>query len=113
VSDLAQLDLFARPVIATPNTGTIDERFQRFLAANGHVYAAFILIAREYLRATGRTRVGAKAVFEEMRWRFAIRTRGEHEYQLNNSYVSRLARLAAERETDLSEAFEFRKLRAA
>lgn len=110
--DIAQLDLFAQNVVSVSCEGTLDERFERFIALNGHVYSAFVLLTREYLRGTGHKRVGAKAVFEEMRWRFAIRTRGESSYALNNSYVSRLARLAAQKEPDLADVFEFRTLRS-
>jgi hypothetical protein len=77
------------------------------------VYAAFVMLSREYLERTNRSRVGAKMIFEEMRWRFGIRTRGESDFNLDNSYVSRLARLAAEKESDLRNVFEFRKLRSA
>lgn len=114
MSNAPQLDLFATPIEAVPEKGlSIDERFERFIAANPHVYRAFVSLAREYLRATGRHRVGAKAIFEKMRWEYSIRSKVEAgEPALNNSYVSRLARLAATNEPDLRDAFEFRALRS-
>lgn len=114
MTDVAQMELFDRQIVPVSAKGlTLDERFERFIELNGHVYSAFVLLTREYLERTNRSHVGAKAVFEMMRWQFGIRTRGESDYQLNNSYVSRLARLAASKEDDLANVFEFRKLRSA
>lgn len=108
-----QLDLFIAPIVRIDARNlSLDERFERFHAANPHVYRAFVAIAREYLAATGRDHVGAKMLWEELRYRFAVRSRGESDYSLNNSYVSRMARLAAAREPDLRTAFEFRQLRS-
>lgn len=108
-----QLDMFATPIISVNRPEiTLDERFALFMRLNEHVYRAFVAIAREYLASTGRNRVGAKAVFEAMRWRFAVRSRGQSDFALNNSYVSRMARLAAASEADLRDAFEFRALRS-
>ena len=113
MTDVAQLDLFDRKIVPVAAKGlNLDERFARFIELNGHVYAAFVMLTREYLAGTNRSRVGAKAVYEILRWQFGIRTRGESDYNLDNSYVSRLARLAAEKESDLRNVFEFRKLRS-
>lgn len=109
----AQLDMFAEPISSTKCYGTIDERFTSFINANPQVYRAFVSLAREYLARTQSKRVGAKMVWERMRWEYAIRTRGESDYKLNNSYTSRLARLASSLEPDLRDAFEQRVLRSA
>lgn len=109
-----QLSLFAARVVAIPAKKlTLDEWFEAFNVANPQVYRAFVFVAREYLSATGRKHVGAKAVWEELRWRYAVHSRGsDNDYALNNSFVSRYARLAASKEADLRDAFEFRKLRS-
>ncbi len=111
-----QLDLFATPIAPVRHDKglSMDERFVRFIQANPHVYRAFVTLAREYLHSTGRRRVGAKAIFEKMRWEYSIRSKAEAgEPALNNSFVSRLARLAATNEPDLRDVFEFRMLRSA
>ncbi len=92
---------------------SIDERFKRFISANPQVYSAFVFFAREYL-ARGHGRVGAKAVWERLRWEYGVRTAHDAgDALLNNDYVSRIARLAAAREPDLRCAFAFRALRDA
>jgi len=88
----------------------LDTRFNRWLAANPQALAAFIGIAEE-ARAHGVMRIGAKLIVEELRWRYAIQTRGD-DYKFNNSFTSRLARVAANTRPDLADLFEFRNLRS-
>lgn len=109
-----QLALFARvkPLDKGARDETLDERFARFHALNPHVYRAFVSVARAYLRATGRSHVGAKMIFEKLRWEYALRTT-DADPALDNSYVSRYARMAAANELDLRHAFAFRRLRSA
>lgn len=108
-----QLSLWNRPIVAIDRRLlSIDERFEAFHRANAHVYRLFVAVAREYLTETRSAHVGAKAVWEAIRWRYAIRTRGTSDIALDNSYTSRYARLAAATESDLREAFQFRRLRS-
>ncbi len=108
-----QLDFFSpiEPLETGARDESLDERFARFHARNPHVYHAFVSVARTYLRVTGRTHVGAKMVWEKLRWEYALRTT-DSEPALDNSYVSRYARMAALNEDDLRAAFAFRKLRS-
>lgn len=111
---VAQMDLFGQPIIPAPSKfGTIQERFEHFHRQNPHVYLAFVYVAREWLAETGAEHVGAKAVWEQVRWRFSVRTKTPEDYNLNNSFVSRYARLAAAQEPDLAGVFRMRELRAA
>lgn len=112
MSDIAQMDMFSQPIIPVSQKGSIEERFVEFHRQNTHVYCAFVLVTKEWIEATGATRVGAKFIFEQLRWRFGIRTKSQTEFALDNSLVSRYARLAASLEPELKDVFEFRRLRS-
>ena len=91
--------------------GTIQERFERFHRENPQVFVAFAEAARQ-LKARGRTRYGAKAIYEHMRFHMALPTAGE-EWKLNNSYTSRYARLLlSEFPGEFDEFLELRKLQS-
>jgi hypothetical protein len=90
---------------------TIGEAFTAFHEANGWVYDALVTLARRWT-ATGRTRIGIKALFEVLRWEWSLATTGDT-FRLNNSWTSRYARLIAAQEPDLADVFETRELRAA
>jgi hypothetical protein len=63
------------------------------------------------LPARGCQRLGVRALWERMRWSFAVDYQAG-EYKLNDHFPSRYARLIAEREPDLARMFEVRELRA-
>ncbi len=117
--DMEQLDMFEglyAPIVepAPPKQGTpetLDERFQRFHEANPHIFDLFVATARDYLRRSGRNRVGGKAIWEHLRWEYMIRS-DEENPTLNNSYVSRYVRLAIEKAPDLQDAFELRAIKS-
>jgi hypothetical protein len=88
----------------------IDREFAEFHAANPHVYDELVMLARRARRA-GTTRLGIGMLFEVLRWRHALRTRGD-DFKLNNNYRSRYARMLMDREPDLNGVFEIRELRA-
>lgn len=120
---MSQLDLLSRRIVRTPagdfdkgprrsvvdHEETLDRRFERFVEENPHVYREFVRFAREARRAG--LRVGAKAVWERLRWELAIATT-DAEWKLNNSFTSRMARLAMEREPDLAGFFETREIKS-
>lgn len=60
----------------------------------------------------GVKKIGAKAIWERMRWSFQVEKRLGDEFKLNNNFTSRIARTAATRHPALAEMFEFRKLRS-
>lgn len=88
-----------------------DAAFWKFFSANPDVYKAFVYFALEAKRK-GADRIGAKAVWERLRWSLNVefRTNGK-DYALNNNFVSRYARLAMNREPSLAGMFETRKLK--
>lgn len=112
MSDDAQLTL---PEAAWPTRHvgprpepTILEAFQRFHNENPQVYVELVKLSRR-LTARGTERIGIGMLFEVLRYRHALRTRGDV-FQLNHNYRSYYARLIMLREPDLRGAFELRKL---
>lgn len=89
---------------------TIEERFANYHAANPHVYAELVRLARE-AKSSGRNRVGAKELFEVCRWHLRLKTRGD-EFGINNTFSSRYADLIQEQEPDLRGLFETRRRRS-
>lgn len=89
---------------------TLDERFEAFHDANPHVADALESLAAQWLRRNPR--VGVKALVERLRWESGIQTDGDP-YRLNNSLVSRYARLLIERHPEWEDHIETRQLRAA
>jgi hypothetical protein len=88
----------------------LDERFAQYHAANPHVYAELVRLARE-AKAAGRTKVGAKELTEVCRWHLRLKTVGA-EFRLDNSLVALYARLIQEQEPDLRGLFELRRRRS-
>lgn len=86
MSAALQLELCEAP----PRVLTLAERFEAFDAANPHVWRAFERFAFEAVRA-GRTRIGAKAIWERMRWWSTFET-SDPEFKINNSYTAHYAR---------------------
>jgi hypothetical protein len=118
-SDLpATMESFQQIVLEFPEhiklrmLATIEQRFQSFHSQNPQVYEALVALAHQ-AKAHGKTRVGIKALWERMRWDLWLQTDSDEEFTLNNSFTSRYARLIAQREPDLADLFEFRRLRAA
>ena len=96
------------PLFADVPPRTLSERFLAFHGANPQVFVIFARAARA-LKAGGRARYGAKAIVEHMRFHVPLGTVGEP-WKLNNSYVSRYARLLLE--TFPGEFDDFLELRA-
>lgn len=82
-------------------------RFEQFHYANPHVYAELVMLARR-ARRTGAARIGIGQLFEVLRWRHMLSTRGE-EFKLNNDYRAPYARLIMHVEQDLDGVFELRR----
>lgn len=94
----------------TPPNATIAENFAAFHEANPHIYRELRRLALD-LHARGRKRISIGMLFEVLRWS-ALRTRPDiGDYKLNNNYRSRYARLLADTNPALADAFELRTLR--
>lgn len=118
MNDTAQLDIFTPrrhqcgripPPPRPRDERTIAERFEEFHRNNPQVFDLFRRFAEQALLAGQR--VGAKAIFERMRWETAIVTRGDT-YSLNNSYTALYARLLEETDPRFVGFFEQRKRRS-
>ena len=86
---------------------TLDERFDLFHAHNPHVADALETLAAQWL--SRRPKVGVKALVERLRWEAGMQTEGD-EYRINNSLVSRYARLLLARHPEWSGRIEVRAL---
>jgi hypothetical protein len=90
---------------------TIEEQFQQFHEANPWVLEALEALAYE-LHDKGHRKIGIKMLYEVVRWQTMRRTVGD-EFKLNNNYTSHYVRLIIERNPELADSFELRRLRAA
>lgn len=100
------LSLFDLPV-DDDRALSLRERFARFHADNPEVYRLLVRFARE-LKAHGRGSYGIAALFERVRWHYAVERDDAEEFKLNNSYRAFYARLLMAQEPDLAGFFETR-----
>ena len=104
-----QLTLDLRPLtqpLYAPGM-TLEERFEAFHAANPHVADALESLAAQWL--SRHRKVGVKSLGETLRWASGIQTDGDP-YRINNSYLSRYARLLIERHPEWADSIETRSL---
>lgn len=115
-----QPDLFsAVPDIVEPNTDgfardgfTLDQRFEMFHVCNPWVAERLLAMTRALVER-GRTRVGLKMLVETIRWEHHMTTNDPtSDFKLNNSLVSRYARLLMAEHPELDGVFETRELRS-
>lgn len=106
-----QQQLFS-PITQPANTNglSIRERFERFHAANPHVFTLLKNAALK-LKSCGITRYGVKALFEKLRYDWAVETKAD-QFQLNNIYTAHYARLLMSEVPQLAGFFETRELKA-
>jgi len=87
----------------------LDDLFAQELEDRPNVYLTLRRFALE-AAAARKGRVGMKAVAERARWEAHV-YQGDADFKVNNSLVSRYARLLHEREPLLRGRFEFRALK--
>ena len=91
-------------------TKDIDTAFREFHTENPAVFSFFMIFAEQAL-ATGQ-KIGAKAIWERMRWEISTNpTYGEY-YKFNNNYTSRYARMAIAKNPKLADLFEIRRIKS-
>lgn len=92
-------------------TLTDDEKlarqFEEFHANNGHVYTMLVMLARRWVTGTGQRKLGARVLWERMRWELNINSTDE-DFALNNNYIAFYARLLMVQEPDLANLFNLR-----
>jgi len=108
----ALFDASDLPRLVGPPPGSIAEAFETFHEANPWVYDRLRVLALDLVRS-GKTRVGIGMLWEVLRWQYARATTTDDGLRLNNNHRSRYARMLADREPELAEAFETRRLRSA
>jgi len=98
-----QLDMY-EPTIYQQFLAWLDTPFGREVANR------FIRIAWG-VRVRGK-RIGAKAIWERLRWHYIFRDDdGAGTYKLNNNYTAYMARLAVDKDPRLESVFHMRDLR--
>ena len=107
----AQLALNLHPLVKVRTMGPLGSRFVEFHNANPHVYEALVQLAR-WCRASGWRAGSINLFFEQLRWQYAIQTRGD-EYALNNNFRAFYARLIMSTCPDLMGFFHVRMQRRA
>lgn len=88
----------------------LDQRFWVYHEANPVLYDTLARLALTAVQQ-GKRHIGAKALWERMRWELWMAADGD-EFALNNNFTSRYARLLMAREPELRGVFELRELRS-
>ena len=103
--------LVERPIVEPTQQPqlTVRERFERFHQTNPQVYTALVQLALQ-LKRRGVAKYGVKALFETLRFHYALHTQGER-FKLNNYFTSFYARLMMINEPELDGFFETRRMR--
>ena len=102
-------DVRARQATLFPPS--IQEKFEKFHQENPDVYRLLVKLARQ-VKASGRRHYGIGALFEQVRWHYAIERKGQDgEFKLANDLRSRYSRLIMAQEPDLAGFFDTRQLR--
>ena len=98
------------PLFAIPayRGGSPDALFLTFHEENPHLYRELVKLARE-LKAAGHRRYSIKGLYETLRYRWSLRTKGEP-VKLNNNYTAHYARLIMAQERDLEGFFSTREM---
>ena len=88
----------------------IEARFVEFHLANPHVYWALVAMAKQW-RDAGHERCSIDMLAHRMRWDRGTTGDRDGTFKIDNSHLSRYARLIAANEPDLAHLFTFRQLR--
>jgi hypothetical protein len=88
-------------------TTEILQKFIIYDQQNPHVYTMFRNYARQ-AKDRGYTKFSAKAIFERLRWHFAMETVGD-DFKLNNNYTAHYARKMMAEEPGFMGFFELRE----
>lgn len=82
------------------------QKFAEFHRLNPEVYTTFERMAVKLLKT--RTRIGAKAIMERVRWETATKTEGG-EFKIDNTLTAHYSRLFMSRHPEYVNCFEIRK----
>lgn len=107
-----QLDLFAitnHPLFQEIEPHVV-EGFWKFHQENPEVFGLFKALCDD-VRNAGKTKYGAKAVMEVVRWKVNVYTHGD-EFKINNNYTSCYARLLMIEDPSFDGFFQLRSSNA-
>lgn len=90
---------------------SLQKRFEKFDAANPHIFAALLSIARRW-KAAGRTHCSVDFLMHILRWETGLRGEGDV-FKINNDYASLYARKIVATHPEFEDFFSMRRLRAA
>ncbi len=96
----------------TPQEATmhkLEAAFWLFHHENPHVYAVLVKLAREWIAARGKHKLGMVMLFQRARWEIEMTTKDEFGFKLNNNHVPFYARLIMDQEPDLAGVFNLRR----
>jgi hypothetical protein len=91
-------------------TDRIERKFNEFHANNPWVYDKLRDMALK-LKRSGRSNYGIAALFEVLRYEYAMITIGNDGLKLNNNYSALYARMLSQREPELRTFFSMRMRR--
>jgi len=90
---------------------TINEKFRKFHKENPHVYKNLLHLAIQ-MQLAGRKKIGMKFLYERLRWEYLLNSKYEHtDFELNNNFTSRYARMVTNNVPYLKELFITKSLR--
>ena len=87
----------------------LERAFWKFHEANPHVYGVLVKLAREWIAARGKRKLGMVMLFQRARWEIDLHSHDEHGFKINNNHVPFYARLIMEQEPDLAGVFNLRQ----
>lgn len=85
-------------------------RFQSFNEENKWIYYEFRKRSFEMVRS-GKSRYGAWAIINSIRWEKDIATKGNETFKINNDFISLYARMLAYHHPQFLLFFNFRKMK--
>ena len=98
---------FSPPVKRAPNK--LRERFEKFHAANPHVYAELHKLATQYRSARGDRQIGISLLFEVLRWHTMLQTDSDDGFKLSDNYRAFYSRLLMESDASLAGLFRTKR----
>jgi hypothetical protein len=96
-----------------PKRGKLERAFWQFHDQHPEVYGVMLEAAREWRAQHGpKARLGAKKLFEQVRWELHLRL-GDEVPRLNNNHTAFYARLLMRQHPELAGLFQLRQQRVA
>jgi len=90
----------------------LERQFLKFHQENPEVYDLIVKFTREWLRQTGKHKLGIARVYERIRWEVDLVTfRGKSTFKLPNNHRAFYARLIMHQEPDLANVFTVKRQR--